>query len=75
MPQSTVKLLRALPPLQNLKHYSKGKCPQIEGVFGYSRALIGASWVNKTGWRGIIDMDKDLGLLKNDFNRCLKVLW
>ena len=61
--------------LYRVKHYSKGKCLKIEGVFAYSRALIGASWVNKTGWSGILDMDKDLGLLKNDFNYCLKAHW
>ena len=44
----------------------------LKGVFVYSRALIG---VNKTGWSGILDMDKDLGLLKNDFNHCLKAHW
>ena len=34
--------------------------------------MIGASWVYKTGWSGILDMDKDLGLLKNDINPLFK---
>ena len=31
--------------------------------------------VDKMGWSGILDMDKDLELLKKDFNHCLKAPW